>query len=170
MLCISQYGFRIKRSTTDLLLTAIHDWADSLNNRLSTHCVLIDFAKAFDSVSHERLLLKLQAYGVSGLLLQWFRSFLTTREQRVVINGHSSDWSHVSSGVPQGSILEPLLFIVYVNNISSVVQSNVKMFADDVTLYTTVLTTEDCIQLQNDLDSVSKWCNHWQMKLNPHKC
>ena len=170
MLSNSQYGFRIKRSTTDLLLTAIHDWAEALNNRLSTHCVLIDFAKAFDSVPHERLLLKLQAYGVSGSLLQWFRSFLTTREQRVVINGHSSDWSHVSSGIPQGSILGPLLFILCVNDISSVVQSNVKMFADDVTLYTTVLTTEDCIQLQNDLDSVSRWYNRWQMKLNPHKC
>ena len=147
-------------------MTAIHDWAEALNNRLSTYCVLIDFAKAFDSVPHERLLLKLQAHGVSGSLLQWFRSFLTTREQRVVINGHSSDWSHVSSGVPQGSILGPLLFILYVNDISSVVQSNVKMFADDVTLYTTVLTTADCIQLQNDLDSVSRWCNRWQMKLS----
>ncbi len=140
----SQFGFRIKHSTAALLMTAIHDWAETLNNRLSTHCVFIDFAKAFDSVPHERLLLKLQAYGVGGSLLQWFRSFLTTRKQRVVVNGHFSDWSNVSSGVPQGSILGPLLFILYINDISSVVRSKIKMFADDVTLYTTVQTNEDC--------------------------
>ena len=83
---------------------------------------------------YEHLLLKLQAYGVSDSLLQWFRSFLTTCEQRVIINEHSFNWSHVFSGVPQGSILGPLLFIMYVNDISSIVQSNIKMFADDMTL------------------------------------
>ena len=170
MLDDSQFGFRIKHSTTAFLLTAIHDWAEMLNNRLSTHCVFIDFAKVFDSVPHERLLLKLQAYGVGGSLLQWFRSFLTTRKQRVVVNGDFSDWSNVSSRVPQGSILGPLLFILYINDISSVVRSKIKMFADDVTLYTTVQTNEDCKQLQNDLDSVSSWCDCWQMKLHPLKC
>ena len=83
----SQYGFRINCYTTTLLLTTIHDWAEALNNPLSTHCVLIDFAKAFDSVPHGRLLLKLQALGVHGSLLQWFRFFLTTLRQRVVVNG-----------------------------------------------------------------------------------
>ena len=166
----SQYGFRIKRSTTALLVMAINDWAEALNKRLSTHCVFIDFAKAFDSVPHERLLLKLQAYGICGSLLKWFRSFLTTRKQRVVVNGCYSDWSDVSSGVPQGSILGPLLFIMYINDISSVVQSSIKMFADDVTLYTTVKTPEDCKQLQNDLNSVAGWCDCWQMKLHPLKC
>ena len=166
----SQYGFRIKRSTTALLVMAINDWAEALNKRLSTHCVFIDFAKAFDSVPHERLLLKLQAYGICGSLLKWFRSFLTTRKQRVVVNGCYSDWSDVSSGVPQGSILGPLLFIMYINDISSVVQSSIKMFADDVTLYTTVKTPEDCKQLQNDLNSVAGWCDRWQMKLHPLKC
>ena len=103
-----------------------------------TACVLIDFAKAFDSVPHGHLLLKLQALGVHGSLLQWFRSFLTTRRQRVVVNWHFSDWSAVSSGVPQGSILGPLLFIIYVNDISSAVRSNIQMFADDLTLYRVV--------------------------------
>ena len=166
----SQYGFRTNRSTTTLLLTTIHDWAEALNNRLSTHCVLIDFAKAFDSVPHGRLLLKLQALGVHGSLLQWFRSFLTTRRQRVVVNGHFSDWSAVSSGVPQGSILGPLLFIIYVNDISSVVRSNIQMFADDLTLYRVVSSFEDCKQLQKDLDSVLNWCDRWQMNLQPQKC
>ena len=98
----SQFGFRIKRSTTALLMTAIHDWAEMLNNRLSTHCVFIDFAKAFDSVPHKRLLLKLQAYAVGGSLLQWFRSFLTTRKQRVVINGHFQIGQMFLSGYHRG--------------------------------------------------------------------
>ena len=96
----AQFGFRQKRSTTSLLLSAVHDWAFNLNERLSTHCVFLDFAKAFDSVPHNRLLLKLKAYGIRGTLLQWFHSFLTKRRQRVVINGCSSAWSPVLSGVP----------------------------------------------------------------------
>ena len=111
MLSDVQFGFRSKRSTVSLLLSAVHDWAKSLNDHLSTHCVFIDFAKAFDSVSHARLLAKLQAIGVQGSMLQWFCSFLTTRQQRVAINGQHFEWHHVSSGVPQGSILGSLLFI-----------------------------------------------------------
>ena len=116
-------------------------WEEALNNRLSTHCV---FTKVFDSVPHEQLLVKLQAYGICGSLLQWFRSFLTTHRQRVVVNEHHSAWSDVSSGVPQGSILGPLLFTMCVNDISSIIQSKINMFADDVTLYATVSTTGDC--------------------------
>ena len=96
----AQFGFRTKRSTTSLLLSAVDDWASHLNKRLTTHCVFLDFAKAFDSVPHQRLLLKLKAFGVHGTMLQWFSSFLTTRQQRVVINGCYSEWSPVLSGVP----------------------------------------------------------------------
>ena len=154
----AQFGFRAKRSTVSLLLSVVHDWADTLNHRLSTHCIFIDFAKAFDSVPHERLLLKLEAIGITGALLQWFRAFLTTHRQRVVINGQFSNWSKVSSGVPQGSILGPLLFIY---DISSIVNARAKLFADDVTLYATIQSNEDCEVLQADLDSISHWCNLW---------
>ena len=154
-----------------LLLSAVDDWAETLNRRLSTHSVFIDFAKAFDSVPHERLLIKLESIGIRGPLLQWFCAFLTSRRQRVVINGHFSNWCKVSSGVPQGSILGPLLFILYINDISSVVKnSDIKIFADDVTLYKTIRSTEDCEALQADLDSICDWCNLWQMRLNPSKC
>ena len=134
----AQFGFRAKRSTVSLLPSVEHDWADTLNHRLSTHCLFIDqFAKAFDSVPH---LLKLEAIGITGALLQWFRAFLTTRHQRVMINGQFSNWCRVSSGVPQGSILAPLLFILYINDI----------FADDVTLYAIIQSNEDCEVLQAD--------------------
>ena len=153
----AQFGFRAKLSTVSLLLSVVHDWADTLNHRLSTHCIFIDFAKAFDSVPHERLLLKLEAIGITGALLQWFQAFLTTRRQRVVINGQFSNWSKVSSGVPQGSILGPLLFILYINDISSIVNARAKLFADDVTLYATIQSNEDYEVLQADLDSISHW-------------
>ena len=87
----AQFGFRTKRSTTSLLLSAVDDWASHLNKQLTTHCVFLNFAKAFDSVPHQRLLLKLKAFGVHGTMLQWFSSFLTTRQQRVVINGCYSE-------------------------------------------------------------------------------
>ena len=120
---------------------------------------------------HERLLMKLESIGIRGALLQWFRAFLTSRRQRVVINGQFSGWSRVSSGVPQGSILGPLLFILYINDISGVAKnSTIKIFADDVALYKTIETVEDCKGLQTDLDSICHWCKMWQMKLNPSKC
>ena len=166
----AQFGFRRKRSTTTLLLSAVNDWAFALNNRLSTHCVFLDFAKAFDSVPHQRLLLKLKAYGINGSMLRWFSSFLTTRRQRVVINGCASDWSPVSSGVPQGSILGPLLFILYINDLPSVVGSTMKIFADDVALYCSVASQSEINAFQQDLDHITDWCNKWQMRLNPAKC
>ena len=144
-----QFGFRRKHSTVDLLLHTIHDMALSLENRSSVHCLLLDFSKAFDSVPHERLLLKLEAFGIRGHLLQWFKSFLSHRLQRVVINGQYSSWLPVQSGVPQGSILGPLLFILYVNDIYSVIHySKHGMFADDLSLYKDVSTTTDCALLQ----------------------
>ena len=166
----AQFGFRVKRSTTSLLLTAVNDWALHLNNQLSTHRAFLDFAKAFDSVPHQRLLLKLEAFGVHGSMLKWFSSFLTTRRQRVVINGCFSEWSPVLSGVPQGSILGPLLFILYINDLPSAVSSSRKIFADDVAMYCPVHSANDCKAFQHDLDLVSTWCSKWQMRLNVSKC
>jgi len=117
--------------------------------------VFINYAKAFDSVTHKRLPLKLEAYGVGKALLQWFHSFLTARRQRVVVNGCCSDWLYVLSGVPLGSILDPLLFILYTNDISSVIQSKIKMFMDNVTLYKTLTSIQDCESLQKDMNSIS---------------
>jgi len=135
----------------DLPLATTHDWAKTLDDHQSSHYVFIDYVKAFDSVPHERLLLKLEAYGVHEPLLQWFRSFFTTRRQRVVINGNYSDWRKVSSGVPQRSVLGSLLFILYINDLSCVIKSKTKIFADDVIIYRKVVTHKDCAMLQGDL-------------------
>ena len=133
--------------------------------------LFLDFTRAFDIVPHTRLLLKLKALGITGELLQWIQSFLTTRFQRVVVNGHHSEWLSVSSGVPQGSILGPLLFILYVNDVNSVVMhSSLKMFADDLTLYQEVASVEDCQKLQQDLSNVYEWSLRWLLRLHPKKC
>ena len=154
-----------------LLLQAVHDWARSLDRRNSTHCLFLDLAKAFDSVSHPRLLLKLEALGITDNILSWLREFLTTRRQRVVVNGQFSSWLPVTSGVPQGSVLGPLLFLLYINDISSVVSnSTVKLFADDVMIYKEIVCQADADLLQFDLTKVVEWAKMWLLRLNPDKC
>ena len=166
-----QYGFRKNCSASHLLVQVIHDWAKALDSRKSSHCLFLDFAKAFDSVPHQRLLLKLECLGICGNLLHWFRSYLIDRYQRVVINGHYSEWLPVLSGVPQGSILGPLLFILYVNDLHSLIKSSsLKIYADDVALYTIVSSYQDCVNLQDDLARTYDWSLTWQLKLNPSKC
>jgi len=166
-----QYGFRKSCSASHLLVQVVHDWAKALDSRNSSHCLFLDFAKAFDSVPHQRLLLKLQCLGIRGDLLNWFRSYLTNRSQRVVINGHYSGWLPVLSGVPQGSILGPLLFILYINDLHSLIKSSsLKLYADDVALYATVSSYQDCVNLQDDLARIYDWSLIWQLKLSPSKC
>ena len=153
------------------MLEAVHDWVKALECHDSWHCLCLDFAKAFDSVPYRRLLLKLRALGISGQLLNWIDCFLTTRSQRVVVNGQYSEWLPVASGVPQGSILGPLLFILYVDDVRHVVKhSSIKIFADDIFLYSKVSCYEDCLKLQDDLSCVYQWSLKWQLKLNPKKC
>ena len=171
LLSSSQSGFRAKRSTVSLLVDAVDDWSLCLEQRGTVHCLLLDFAKAFDSVPHERLLLKLSSLGIHGDILKWLRFFLTQRKQHVVINGAYSDWANVTSGVPRGTVLGPLLFLLYVNDLDSVVKcSTVKLFADDVLLYASVRSTKDCSALQDDLAAIFHWTNRWQLRLNPNKC
>ena len=168
--CNSQHGFRSNRSTVSLLLQAVDDWSLCLEHRGTMHFLFLDFAKAFDSVPHERLLLKLNALGIDGNLLNWIRSFLTSRYHRVVINGKFSSCFPVSSVVPQGSILGPL-FLVYIDDLPSVVQhSTIKLFADDVAAYTEVKSYEDCKKLQDDLHQIFLWTVKWQLRLNSQKC
>ena len=116
LLSNAQFGFRPRISCTSQLIHLFHTWAKSFDERKSTDVIFLDFEKAFDSVPHNRLLVKLKNYGIKGQLL-WLSDFLSRMLQRVTIEGSQSDWARVSSGVPQGSILGPFLFLLYVNDI-----------------------------------------------------
>ena len=130
----------------------------------------MDFSKAFDKVSHGHPLVKLQLYGIKGQILNWIRDFLTSRMQRVVIEGHSSDWLNVTSGVPQGSIIGPSLFQNYINDLPSSVSCNSDLFADDTALHRQLDSFLNCEQFQEDLSSASDWCKSWLVTLKTEKC
>ena len=165
-----QHGFRKGHSCQTQLLESVHEWARSLDKASSTHVIFTDFSKAFDSVPHQRLLLKLEQIGIRGNIHAWISSFLAHRRQRVLLDGCASDWSAVTSGVPQGSILGPLLFIIFVNDIPNCLSSPTRLFADDCTIYRQVSSHQDCVALQEDLTRLFRWCQTWQLPLNTKKC
>ena len=142
----------------------------TLDKQSSVDVILLDFAKAFDKVSHAHLLVKLPHYGIKGQMLNWIRDFLTSRKQRVVIEGHSSDWLNVTCGVPQGSIIGLLLFLVYINDLPSSVSCNSDLFANDTALHRQIDSVLNCEQFQEDLSSASDWCKSWLITLKTEKC
>jgi len=146
-----RHGLRKGHSCHTQLVFSVHEWAKSTDRKASSHIIFLDFSKAFDSVPHRRLLLKLEHIGVRGTLLHWVRGFLSNREQRVIIDGQMLDWAQITSGVPQGSILGPLLFLIYVNDTDSDSSSSVRLFADDCIIYQEVRNTVDAELLQQDL-------------------
>ena len=166
----AQHGFRSGRSCETQLLITTNDLAKALDDRGEVDGIVLDFSKAFDRVPHQRLLLKLHHYGVRGPLLTWMENFLTQRSQRVVIDGKSSDWSPVTSGVPQGTVLGPLLFLAFINDLPSGISSKIRLFADDCLLYRTINNSEDTSLLQQDLDRLHQWTIKWQMQFNTDKC
>ena len=167
-----QHGFRKARSCESQLLITVDDIARNLDNGLQTDVVLLDFSKAFDKVPHQRLLHKLRHYGVTGNLLTWIGGFLQGRVQTVILEGESSQQSPVSSGVPQGTVLGPLLFLAYINDLPDCVSagSRVRLFADDSVIYRVINSTEDAVKLQQDLDSLQHWESQWLMEFHPEKC
>ena len=165
-----QHGFRSKRSTETQLLAFTQDVLGNLRGNQQTDMIIMDFAKAFDKVSHWRLAIKLQNYGVSGRLNGWIKSFLSQRSQRVVCGGEYSESAPVLSGVPQGSVLGPLLFLVYINDLPDDVRSTVRLFADDTIVYLTMNCEADATNLQEDLDKLAAWEEKWQMSFHPKKC
>ena len=130
----------------------------------------MDFAKAFDKVSHRALLMKLELYGFDGMLVNWIKDFLTGRRQRVVMGEAVSDWLDVFSGVPQGSVLGPLLFVIFINDMPDVVKCLCKLFADDTKLISIIKNPLDLTSLQLDVDSLVEWSNKWLMNFNEEKC
>jgi len=170
ILCNEQHGFRQHRSCETQLVATINDLAVALNKGTQVDVILLDLAKAFDTVPHNRLVHKLSTYGINGHLLQWIKSFLMSRSQQVTVNGQLSSTTQVISGVPQGSVLGPLLFICYVNDMPEEIKSTLKLYADDALLYREIHSPEDSKILQEDINTLQKWAERWMMKFNPVKC
>ena len=162
-----QHGFISGRSCFTNLLQTMDAWTKLIEDGEDLDAVYLDFSKAFDTVPHERLLHKLSVYGIQDPLLSWIRSFVSGRKQRVVVGGEASDWSDVISGVPQGSVLGPTLFLLYINDMPSTVKTSISLFADDTKLYS---PCKDHDLLQADLDMLCNWSSKWQLLFNTDKC
>ena len=165
-----QHGFRKQHSCETQLINTLEELCKGLKDEQQIDALILDFSKAFDVVGHRRLLGKLDHYGVRGDTHQWIESWLTGRIQRVVVEGESSEDVPVRSGVPQGTVLGPLMFIIYINDIADGTDSSIRLFADDALLYRVVSSTRDCSKLQYDLHTMCRWGSDWQMDFNPKKC
>ena len=165
-----QSGFIPGDSTVDQLTYLYNTFCQALDSGKEVREVFCDVSKAFDRVWHEGLLLKLEAAGVTGILLTWFRSSLTDRRQRVVLPGVQSNWNNIRAGVPQGSILEPLLFLLFVNDIVVDIGSNIRLFANDTSLYMVVDNPDTAAELLNlDINKIMTWAKKWLVTVNPVK-
>uniref|UniRef100_A0A1X7SQQ4 Reverse transcriptase domain-containing protein n=1 Tax=Amphimedon queenslandica TaxID=400682 RepID=A0A1X7SQQ4_AMPQE len=166
----NQYGFLPSRSTVQQMLTMMANVYEALDNKSCVDCIYLDFRKAFDSVPHNKLLLKLWKSGIVGPLWDWLHVYLSERRQCVVVNGTTSSFLKVLSGVPQGSVLGPLLFLMYINDLSTLsVPSDILLFADDSKCLQTISTTRDCSLLQDSLESALQWSKDWDLAFNTSK-
>jgi hypothetical protein len=145
-------------------------WTKAIDDGLPVDTLYLDFQKAFDSVPHHRLIHKLSCYGINGEILRWIEKFLTGRKQRVIVNGIFSSWTDVSSGIPQGSVLGPTLFVCYINDLPQIVASTIAIFADDTKIYRTIRNEDDRALLQKDIDALKAWSERWQLPFNDSKC
>ena len=166
----SQHGFRRHRSCLTNLLEFFHFVFSEQDRDKAVDVIYLDFQKAFDKVPHRRLLRKVRALGIEGTVADWIENWLGNRRQRVVVNGEVSEWAPVTSGVPQGSVLGPLLFIIYVNDMDDGITAKISKFADDTKLGMNVAKPENIEELQEDLRRLGEWSEKWQMPFNVNKC
>ena len=166
-----QFGFLHGRSTVSQLLRILDNWTESLELGGQIDVIYTDLEKAFDKIPHRRLLSKLKSYGVNTETIQWIAAFLKNRRQRVKINGVYSFWTNVLSGVPQGSILGPILFIIYINDIVQCCsKSELFLYADDGKIFRHIQNPVDKTHLQTDVNKIKCWLDRWLVSLNINKC
>jgi len=173
MLSDNQWGFSAGKGTITALLTTTHEWFGMLENGLAMCAIFFDYQNGFDSVPHRPLLTKLSRLGLDVNILRWIRNYLTCRHQKVVVNGSSSECTPVLSGVPQGSILGPLLFLIYVNDLASLTvseRSQLVLYADDLVLYKPISTSHDYCDVQNDMATIEAWSLRNSLTFNAAQC
>ena len=153
-------------STTDKIKSIIYSPFD---DGFEVRSVFLDISKAFDKVWHEGIIFKLQQNCISDDSLNILSNFLRNRKQRVTLNRESSSWTNVNAGVPKGSILGPLLFLIYINDLPSGLSSNAKLFAEDTSLFSVVHDINTSIQLNSDLKKINDWAIQWKMTFNPDR-
>ena len=164
----NQFGFKIGDSCINQLISITHEIYKPFDDGYEVRGVFFDISKAFDKVWHQGLHFKLRQNGISSELLNTLADFLNNRTQRVILNGQYSSWAKVEAGVPQGSIFGPLLFLIYINDLSENLASNPKLFVDDTSLFSVVKNVDTSnIDLNNDLKKISKWVFQWKMNFNP---
>ena len=171
-LSTTQWGFRSRRSTVTALLSITQDWHTALERGQDICAIFFDYRKAFDSVPHLPLITKLEALQFNEVILRWLTDYLTNRKQYVVVNGAESQPTPVLSGVPQGSILGPLFFLIYIDSLSSIgvsERSCIHLFADDVLLYHPINFTNDFLTVQEDTSKVTEWSKLNHLTLNSAK-
>ena len=167
-----QHGFRQKHYCESQLLTTLSDFTNSMKDSGQIDAILLDFSKAFDKVDHRLLLSKVNNLGITGPLLKWISSFLSNRLQHVIVDGCISEANDVLSGVPQGTVLGPLFFLMYINDICQNLTpgTHIRLFADDSLLYRETKTVDDTVILQRDLDTLQSWEVKNKMEFHPGKC
>ena len=165
-----QHGFRKSRSCESQLIEFVDDISKNLEEGKQSDILIMDFSKAFDKVSHSLLIHKLNGYGITGKANTWIANFLSCSSQSVIVDGEMSDPAQVRSGVPQGSVLGPSLFLYYINDIVEGISSTIRLFADDTIMYLAITSQRDASTLQRDLDKLAQWETKWKMAFHPGKC
>ena len=156
-----QYGFCKGRSCATQLLATLSNWLKNLDENIPVDAIYLDFQKAFDTVPHKRLIHKLPGYGIEDNVLNWIKDFLSDRTQYVTVNNHSSPKVPVSSGVPQGSVLGPSLFVYFINDLPDFCETLLNIFADDTKTYQAIKAQSDCCKLQRTINALNGWSNKW---------
>ena len=165
-----QHGFVPFGSCMSNLLICIEMWSEMIEANCSMDVIYTDFAKAFDRVSHAKLLQKIKSVGIVGNTCVWIRSLLKDRSQKVRVDDAYSSSAKVKSGIPQGSVLGPIPFIIFINDMPDIIESTCQMFADDANIFCKVNTNTDSMRLQDDLTRLSEWSKLWKLPFNIGKC